>query len=193
MEQQVKTADREVYSFVAQRISRLSVETSAARAAKARLRRAAGKMPEETPEIWDSVLFELPVGLDSNERALQAIHLALTLFAAGGANGEKVTLGAAMRHLAAPGDEASKSKKRRFDAVITANGYKELSNHLRGLVQLLRQAGIGLDYALLAQHIYKFLKGGDAKNKICLRWGMDYYKTQEKVKVKETSQNEQNE
>lgn len=187
MEHQVIPANSKIYSFVEERLNRLTGETGTARAAKAKLRRAAGKMPEETPEIWDSVMFGLPPELGNNERALQAIHLALTLFAAGSENKKKTTLGAAMQQLTPPGDETSKSKKRRFDAIITANGYKELSNHLRSLVQLFRQAGIGLDYALLAQHIYTFLLGGEAKNKICLKWGMDYYKTKEK----EDSQNEQ--
>jgi len=185
--EQITSKNSKVHSFVTRCMNQLSGDSSLARATKAKLRRAVGKIPEETPEIWDTVLFEFPHELDSNEIAIQAIHLALTLFATGGENVPQTSLGTAMRRLAVPGDEATKSKKRRFDAVITAVGYKELANHLRSLVQLFRQAGIGLDYALLAEHIYTFLLGGKAKNKICLNWGMDYYKTIEK----EDSQNEQ--
>jgi CRISPR system Cascade subunit CasB len=181
-----------IYGFVSTQTAKLSDDSkSSARATKAKLRRAAGKTAGECPEVWDSVLFELPEVLQDNQRALNSIHLAMTLFAIHGRHVAGMGLGAAMKRLAPPGDEASKSKKRRFDAAITSSGYKELANHLRGLVQLFKQADIGLDFARLAEDVYCFLADSDSKIKVTLKWGKDYYhfnKTENETK--ETSDND---
>ncbi|MDR1603968.1 MAG: type I-E CRISPR-associated protein Cse2/CasB [Gracilibacteraceae bacterium] len=179
-----------IYNFVASRSKALSADTGSARAAKAKLRRAVGKLPQDCPEIWESVLFELEDELARDENALKAIHLALTLFALHDSFFEGRGLGAAMNKLAPPGDDDKKSKKRRFDAAITSNGYEELSNHLRGLVQLLKQEGIGLDCAKLAEDICWFLRGDEHKNRVTLQWGIDYYRTNNtENKSKEDSNN----
>jgi CRISPR system Cascade subunit CasB len=184
--------DNQIYRFVSKRLVELSDDSkSSVRAAKAKLRRAVGKTAGECPEVWESVLFELPEKLQDDRRAIDAIHLAMTLFAIRGSHSKKTGLGAAMKALAPPGNEAPKSKKRRFDAAITSSDYKELSNHLRGLVQLLKQAEIGLDFAQLAEDIYWFSAGGDNKIRVALKWGKDYYCSNEtENEAKEASNND---
>ena len=69
-----------------------------------------------------------------------------------------------------------KAVQRRFNAFATAKEMPECLHHLRGLVQLQRSEGIGLDYAELAGDLYEFqtLEGAA---KVRLRWGQDFYRT----------------
>jgi len=74
------------------------------------------------------------------------------------------------------GRDSYEGIKRRFDKIVTADSLDELSNHLRGAVQLLRSEGIALDYGLLAEQLYRF-QFVDNRNTIRLNWGRDFYST----------------
>jgi CRISPR system Cascade subunit CasB len=177
-----------IYKFVLGKLSRLQNDSSSsARASKAKLRRSAGKLPEKCPEIWEIVMFEMDESLIRDDNALKAIHLALALFANGENHTRDVPLGTAMRRLAPPGDDISASTKRRFDALITAKGYKEIANHLRGLVLLFKQANINLDFAKLAKDLYLFLASDNSRQKVVLSWGMDYYSSSKESKGNQES------
>lgn len=64
--------------------------------------------------------------------------------------------------------------KRRFDAAATSDSLAEFSHHLRGLIQLMRDKAIPLDYAGLASDLY-FYQSRDARDSVRLRWGRDFY------------------
>ena len=54
----------------------------------------------------------------------------------------------------------------------------EFAVHIRGIVQLLKSAGIPLDYVKLAEDLY-VLQIPEAKSRICLKWAEDYYRAVE--------------
>ncbi len=177
-------------AFVKRKIDWLlhSKNESAVRAMLAKLRRGIGKPPGSMPELWPVTLDGLPEALQgtssSPSKGEWAVHTALTLFAlhqqgkelkgkAMFREGE--SLGVSLRQLAMIyGDEAR--VKRRFDAAATAQSPEEFSNHLRGLIQLLKAEDVPLDYAALAEDLYWF-QFPEAKDGVRLRWGRDFYHT----------------
>ena len=85
--------------------------------------------------------------------AEMAVYTALTLFALHQQSKdiksecmhcEGTTLGAACGSLVADEDDRDRVASR-FNAMATSANLRELSNHLRGIVQLLRAKDIGLD------------------------------------------------
>lgn len=186
-----------VKNYVARRIAALmnSRNDSAVRAKLANLRRGIGKPPGAMPELWDMTLEDMPAELYSNNGvptyAERAVYSALTLFALHqqGSDVKKKPmsvegsfLGEAVRRLVRP-DEDETRIKRRFNSAVTADGIDELTYYLRGLIQLLKNGGIPLDYPALAAELYLF-QFEDARNSVRLRWGQDFYRrnknTQEK-------------
>lgn len=89
-------------------------------------------------------------------------------------------------------DTGNKSPvRRRFDAVITSSTLGELSYHLRGLVQLLRAEGIGIDYGLLAQDLLGFQQG--KADRVVLQWARQFHhlaKAEEDYKTAPTQNSE---
>lgn len=174
--------------FVSHRIKALAGGgESATRAALALLRRGIGRPPGSAPELWSATFLGLPedlMGTDGGPtRAEWAVHTALTLYALhqqGKSPREKSMhregrrLGMAVRDLVRGEDDESRVK-RRFDAVATAGDLIELSNHLRGLIQLLKAEDIALDYAQLAEDIYRYQFSG-ARDSVRLNWGRDFYR-----------------
>lgn len=135
----------------------------AAVAALARLRRGAGKKPDELLDILEYTLDpRLVVGWVSDEPSPseRAVHVAMTLFAVHQqSRGERMHrrghgLGTALRALH-PGDQRSLPDPllRRFRMLGTADSSAELTHHLRGAVQLLRAGAVPLDYGLLADQL----------------------------------------
>jgi len=174
--------------FVGHRIEALTRGgESATRASLAMLRRGIGRSPGSTPELWSATFGGLPEDLmgtgSSPTRAEWAVHTALTLYALhqqGKSPRERPMhqegrrLGMAVRELVRS-DKDEERVKRRFDAVATSDGLMELSNHLRGLVQLLKSEEIPLDYAQLAEDLYRY-QFPDARNSVRLNWGRDFYR-----------------
>lgn len=177
--------------FVSHRIKALAGGgESAMRATLAQLRRGIGKPPGSAPELWNATFQGLPEDLmgagNKPTRAEWAVHTALTLYALhqqGKSPREKSMhrqghrLGMAVRDLVHGEDEESRIK-RRFDAVATAGGLIELSNHLRGLIQLLKSEDIALDYAQLTEDIYRYQFSG-ARDSVRLNWGRDFYRSKQ--------------
>jgi CRISPR system Cascade subunit CasB len=156
-------------------------------AALARLRRGAGKSPGELLDILEfTVADEFFVGRPDAEATVDenAAHVALTLFAMHQqSRGEPMHrrgqgLGAALRalHQGDPGS-VPEPVRRRFRVLGTADSFAELSYHLRGAVQLLRGAGVGLDYGLLADQLVGWQWPGGPE-RIRLRWGREFYRTE---------------
>jgi CRISPR system Cascade subunit CasB len=176
-------------SFVKGKIKHLkeSANQSAVRADLARLRRGIGKPPGSVPDLWGITLDGLPDGILSKDgrptTGEWAAHTALTLFAlhqqgsdirADCMHEEGATLGAALRRLIKSDDDVA-AVKHRFDAAATSDGFVELSNHMRGLVQLLKANGVALDYAKLAEDMFWY-QVPERKDSVRLRWGQDFYR-----------------
>jgi CRISPR system Cascade subunit CasB len=53
-----------------------------------------------------------------------------------------------------------------------------LAHYLRELILLLRSAGIGLDYPMLAADLYQY-QSPDLASRVRLRWGQDFYRKTE--------------
>ncbi len=86
------------------------------------------------------------------------------------------SFGSAVRRLA--GDKESdsfKAVRRRFNATVTSESIEEFAHHLRCMVQLMKAAGIRLDYVALAREIYLF-QNPDNRDTLRLRWGQDFYR-----------------
>jgi CRISPR system Cascade subunit CasB len=76
---------------------------------------------------------------------------------------------------------------RRFNQIATSADLLEMSQHLRGTVQLLRGEGIPLDYAKLAGDLYRY-QYPDFRTDVRLRWGQDYYRKRNQTKEQESEE-----
>ncbi|WII09705.1 type I-E CRISPR-associated protein Cse2/CasB [Methanomassiliicoccales archaeon LGM-DZ1] len=189
--------------FVRSKIGQLQTDSPWAKAMLAELRRGIGKDISESPGTWEVVLADMPEELiyagKEECRATEAesaAYTALTLFALHKQSGDiaqmnGLSFGAAARNLADGNNDAA--IKRRFDAVMTSTNLKEVSNHARGLIQLMKAADrpVGFDYVEFAKDLYRF-QFTEGRRSVCLRWGQDFYagkkasnKENEKAKIGE--------
>lgn len=168
--------------------ARLSAGDSSARASLARMRRAVGADIADHPEAWCEVYSGFPEELvgagDEVGPYEHAAHVALALFALHQqsqtqpmhARGPSARLGSAVRKLATPNDvqEHEQATIRRFDALVTADGFGEIVHHLRGIVLLLKNKSIPLDYGQLASDLAS-LHWPEGATRVKLRWARDLY------------------
>ncbi|MEU8124934.1 type I-E CRISPR-associated protein Cse2/CasB [Spirillospora sp. NPDC049024] len=160
-------------------------DTSASVSRLAQLRRGAGKLPQDVPELWgltgaerlyqDQSLSELQA-----TRAENASFLAVTLYAlhqqsrtTQKMNVPGVDLGAAVRRLMPPG-EIDEPIRRRFVRVGTADSLDVLAYRLREIVSLLRRESIPLDYALLAKQLYH-AHTPEGLTRVRQQWGRSFH------------------
>lgn len=176
--------------YVSEQLNSLRNEgnTGAGRAKLAVLRRGAGKIPGELPELCGFFLKDLPETLqgatEKPSHAEWAIYTALTLYALHqqGHDVERdnmhmqgANLGQSVHKLVPAGDDAAEKRiLQRFNQMATSSDMKELSNHLRGMVQLLRANGVPLDYMRLARDLYNY-QFTESRSDVRLAWGRDYY------------------
>ncbi|WP_067793895.1 type I-E CRISPR-associated protein Cse2/CasB [Actinomadura formosensis] len=159
----------------------------AAVGALAQLRRGAGKLPEDVPELWGSTGVErlfaeenLFAGETQATRAEAAYFLAVTLYAlhqqsqGGPMHKTGVDLGQAVRQLMAKQDRVDETIRRRFVRVGTAATPEILAYRLREVISLLRGKGIPLDYGRLARQLYK-AQTPDGLNQIRRDWGRSFH------------------
>jgi CRISPR system Cascade subunit CasB len=157
----------------------------------ARLRAAVARPPADAYDVAEITavpphLLGYPAGTEPADRFTEterAKHTALTLYAVhqqsrrehpmhrdGPSVGEAVSLLAKAKATSNP-----EPIRRRFIALGTATSYDELVHHLRGLIRLLRDANIGLDYGLLADDLAQQQRPG-GPDRIRSTWGRDYYR-----------------
>jgi CRISPR system Cascade subunit CasB len=157
---------------------------SASVAMLAHLRHAVGKQPGSVPDVWPVTLADELAGPDAGDGPTAgetAAHIALTLYAIHQQSSSKPMhrrgygLGRSISELR-PSESDTDPVLRRFQAVGTADSLDELIHHTRGLVQLLRAAGIPLDYGLLADELFRWQQDGGA-SRVRLQWGRDFYRT----------------
>lgn len=165
-------------------------------AALARLRRGAGKMAAEVPDLWGLIDTEpLQAHVEGQRRlsegelgrAEEALHTALTLWAlhqqSRAARMHRATsrtrptgLGASVRRLM-PVGEIDEPVRKRLVRAGTAPDLTTLAQRLRDLVVLLRGADIPLDYALLAGQLYTF-QWPDGPATVRREWGRSFHARQ---------------
>jgi len=192
----------QVYFFVSRKIELLNRGDPGSKALLAKLRRGVGKYLADVPEIWEIILSDMPDeffrGLSISEptRAEMAIQTALTLYALHQQGNEKQmdvksdrdsrrTFAVATRRLIT--DDNAETIKKRFDKVITASDLTELSQHARGLIQIMKAASkpIQIDYSQFAKDLYYF-QFPEYKKMVLLSWGRDFYKVS--IKKEEDSE-----
>ena len=148
----------------------------------AALRRGVGRSIEESPDSWPYVL-EV-VGTQRWREA--AAHLTLGLFALhhqsqspGSMNRPDWTLGKACRAVKTQrgsGGASEAGVDRRFQAALAAETPEALGVHLRGLVSILRGAGVPLDYPRLYRDLCSWA-WPERRERVCLAWARDYFVT----------------
>ncbi|MFB8137493.1 type I-E CRISPR-associated protein Cse2/CasB [Streptomyces mirabilis] len=162
-------------------------QAAAAGAHLAALRSGVGRQAGTVPAVWP--FYRTRIGSQLRNRGaltrdLVAEHAALTVFGVH-QQGRGTTVhtpglspGSACRLLLvrdAGGDRTA--IERRLGALLTSLDTGELAQHLRGLVPLLRRAGIGLDYDGLRQALRRWddPQRPDEQSRIRSRWDRDFH------------------
>jgi len=172
-----------VGGFVLSKIVILDADMSSSRAMLAKLRRACGKPPGASPDVFEITLDGAPDG----EYATNAVHTALTLYGVHkqgvgkSMHDGEVSFGAAIRRLVEQDNSNLSAVKRRFDTVITANTLDELAHHARALVKMLRGKEIGFNYASFSNDLHSF-QFPDSADRVRLSWGQNFYQQKKPIK-----------
>lgn len=159
------------------------LEVFSSKAALAKLRRGVGKELGELPELMG---YTFASNQETKPWEDKAIYTALTLYALHQQGTDKfmggtsvndeakkyLSFGGAVRKLVTKDNETA--IKRRFDKVLTASDLTEVAVHARGLINLLRNAGIAFDYPGFAVDLVKF-QFEDSRRAVIVKWGKDYY------------------
>lgn len=151
-------------------------------AALARLRRAAGKDGASVPDLWGLVDLA-PLYEDASLRhdaAAAAVDTALALWAlhqqsrpTGMHRPGGDELGGAVRRLMS-GNEIDEPIRKRFVRAGTAPTLPLLATRLRDITVLLRREDLALDYALLADQLYRWQQPGGPEN-VRRSWGRSFH------------------
>lgn len=156
-------------------------------AALARIRRGAGKPINTVPDLWgltatDQLYTDLARhGEAELTRAENAVHIAVTLWSLHQQSRRDAPmhipggpqLGRAVRDLM-PRDEIDEPLRRRFVRVGTASSLEILAQRLRDLVLVLRQQAQAMDYAALAEQLYRW-QLPDERATVRRDWGRNFH------------------
>lgn len=181
-----------IYSVTNRIVHKLdqTLETSSGKAMLANLRNSVGKPLSQSVEVWPLMFENLPEDFlsqgQSDSKKEVAILTTLQLYALyrqgkkaparedGEERGFK-NIGYSLSALRT-GDNVV-AMDRRFNALITATTYDELTHHLRQMIKLLKSkvsGEIDIDFGRLASDLFGFLIGKDENMR--LRWARDYYR-----------------
>ncbi|EJN94200.1 type I-E CRISPR-associated protein Cse2/CasB [Streptococcus ratti] len=179
-----------VYSVTKKIVTKLTnqLDTSAGKAMLARLRHSAGKPISEAKEVWPILFENLPETFlsqyDDASYEETAILTAIQLYALyqqGRAQSvfdevaeKHQNIGYSLKNLRR--EEDTIAVDRRFNTMITATTFDELTHHLRHLVTLLKAKSpeTKIDFARLSADLYWFLR--DYPETVRLNWARQYYK-----------------
>lgn len=195
-----KKAD--IKSFVGKKISILQAEAGKGdgKAMLANLRRGVGNEPGEMPQLFGVILLDMPEefmsesGIATKEE--WACYIALTLYALHQQGRplesqpmhtkENISIGRALSRLARVLNDPNAEQRmlQRLQKLATAVDMKELSYHLRGVIQILKSNGIPINYQDFAADLYEIQMPG-SKKQVCFRWGQDFYREKNKKKEEE--------
>lgn len=149
----------------------------------AEVRRGGGKKAGSVPALWPLYQQHQFRGEDfDDDLELTADHICMVLFAIhqqsqhDPMHRRTVTFGTALRRLR--GSDRFRDRESALDARVyaaaTASGVAELETHLRSVIRLLKDEGIGFDYSSLYRDLVEWLRPGGA-DRVRQRWGRDYY------------------
>jgi CRISPR system Cascade subunit CasB len=151
----------------------------------ANLRNSIGKSLTDAEDVWPILFENLPKEYLSREgsetQEEKAIFTTLQLYALcmQGAsdsvksdNSYKGTVG---KSLGSGRDmNNSVALDRRFNVLITAGTFSELTYHLRQMIRIVKSKGrMTINFPRLAEDLFWFQRGN--QKKICLRWAQEYY------------------
>lgn len=168
-------------------------ENGEGKALLARLRHAAGKSPEESPEIWGFILSEfdsykskeaiidettnIPVLTPEEESAFHA----LTLYAVA-SQGERnressthvkeVSIGTAFGNFLKNDSTKENYVRTKMKLLIQSKTIEETARRLRPMIKYLTTNN-GLDFAMLAEHL-SWCANPKNRRMVHLRWARDY-------------------
>ncbi|GAA0966155.1 hypothetical protein GCM10009555_007320 [Acrocarpospora macrocephala] len=175
-------------------------DQSGAVAALAQLRRGAGKLPQDVPDLWgmfgaERLHSEQTLSESDAIKAEAALFLAVTLYALHQQSRSEqrmhrpgVQLGEAVRRLM-PEGSIDDTIRRRFVRVGSASTREALAYRLREIISLLRRESIPLDYALLARQLYQAqIPGGMLL--VRQNWGLSFHAYQADTSKAETPSGE---
>jgi CRISPR system Cascade subunit CasB len=193
------TATQQVIDLTRKKLTRLLNVSNEGqqKALLANLRRGIGRSPGELPALWGVLFDQVPDKFLEDQWGEWALYTALTLFAlhqqgrdpkTEPMHREGIGLGQAMACLVDGQRENEERITRRFNQIATSADLLEMSQHLRGTVQLLRGEGIPLDYAQLAGDLYLY-QNPNYQTDVRLRWGQDYYRKLNQTKEQESEEN----
>jgi CRISPR type I-E-associated protein CasB/Cse2 len=174
-------------------LARVSFDSAALSAC----RRGLGKPPMDVPAMWP---YLVPVRDTAHpfdrDRVETAVHHVLALYATHQqtrrerttrsvhqrqTDGQRLGLGEVCRRLArkpATPTDLDAGVQRRFHAAATSVSIDELVGHLRGLVTLLRGAGIPLDYQQLAHDLADW-QIPERRARVRRQWGREFHHVRE--------------
>lgn len=176
-----------VFSVVKEIVTILenTIETSAGKAALAKLRHSTGqplsRMVDVLPMIFEKMPEEFLGFRGEVTKEERAILITIQLYAwhQQGAhdrvntNEKYKNMGAALRSMRR--GEATVAVDRRFNALITSQDFEELIYHLRQMIRLLKsRTKEKINYPQLSEDLYWFLRG--QKEKLRISWAQEYYK-----------------
>jgi len=158
--------------------------TSRSRAVLAQLRRGLGKPVGELPELLEHVVDPQAHPSRGNGATPdeQAAYTAITLYALHQQSQRKRMhvhdrrFGQAVGRLRFQDGAENQGVLRRFQALATASSVEELVHHARGLITLLRGAGLGFDYGRFAEDLARY-QNPTQVDAVRLAWGRDFYRT----------------
>lgn len=169
-------------------------KNSSGKATLAKLRNSIGRPLSETVDVWPIVFEQIPQNFLSKSGYLtkeeKAILTTLQLYALHQQGQEKSTgkirkkgewdnIGMSLKTLRIGEDTAAID--RRFNTMITATTFEELSYHLRQLLRLLKakQKEEKVNYAQLANDLYWFLN--NKEENIRINWSKAYYSRRDNI------------
>jgi CRISPR type I-E-associated protein CasB/Cse2 len=176
-----------VYQFMISQIEFLSRDIPAARREKAVWKRAGAKSMTfgglgngqicTDADAWSLLQAKMPEHLKGRggtpSYAENAVYIALSAFANGGKNVYERSLGRAAKVL----DGASRVK---FDRLLRSKDMSEVKRNLPPVLSIINSKnGPGLDYAGLADDIYRCQFGADTCLDVRRKWERDYCSTRD--------------
>lgn len=191
----------QVKNFTKRKLLFLIAQSKENTAVLAELRRGVGKIPGELPGLSGYFMEGMPeafFGQAEPSRAEWAVYTALTLFAlhqqGNAIDGELMyeegsSIGKAISKLVKR-EEDRERIRRRFNSVATSNSIEEIAYYLRGIIQMLRNEKIGVDYVALSGDLYLF-QFPELRPQVRLRWGQDYYGSLTKREEKDLIEEEE--
>ena len=187
MEEQKKETVYGVMAGLVGKLERMDPKDGRRTAALAALRDSVGKPLSEAEKVWPLIFEGLPEEfLGTRGRAIReerAIYTTLQLYAlcmqgSGGRvtadDNRDTSIGVSLR--AGRDPEDSTALDRRFNAMATADTFEELSYHLRQLIKVVRsRAVMQINFARLAEDLYRLQQGREHQQRLCFVWAKDYY------------------